>query len=87
MNTYRKSEVNSSRALGPPSGRMKFYVGFEVLTAVAMKSSVFWDRTLCSLMKINRPLRFKRHIPPKLRLTPDELPYIIFEKKELYVTF
>jgi predicted membrane protein len=26
------------------------YVGFEVLTAVVMKSSVFWDITPCSLL-------------------------------------
>jgi hypothetical protein len=26
-------------------------VGLEVLTAVVMKSTVFWDITLCSLMK------------------------------------
>jgi hypothetical protein len=29
------------------------YVGFEVLTAVAKKSSVFWDMTPCSPLKIN----------------------------------
>jgi hypothetical protein len=28
-------------------------VGFEVLTAVVMKGSVFWDVTLCSPLKIN----------------------------------
>jgi hypothetical protein len=30
------------------------YVGFEVLTAVVMKSSVFWDITPCSPLKVNR---------------------------------
>jgi hypothetical protein len=30
------------------------YVGFEVLTAVVMKSSIFWDITPCSLLKVNR---------------------------------
>jgi hypothetical protein len=30
------------------------YVGFEVLTAVIMKSSIFWDITLCSPLKDNR---------------------------------
>jgi hypothetical protein len=30
------------------------FVGFEVLTTVVMKSSIFWDITLCSLLKINR---------------------------------
>jgi hypothetical protein len=29
-------------------------VGFEVLTAVVMKSSIFWDITPCSLLKVNR---------------------------------
>jgi hypothetical protein len=29
-------------------------VGFEVLTAVVMKSTAFWDITQCSLLKVNR---------------------------------
>jgi hypothetical protein len=29
-------------------------VGLDVLTAVPMKNSAFWDITLCSLLKINR---------------------------------
>jgi hypothetical protein len=29
-------------------------VGFEVFTAVVVKSSVFWDITSCSLLKVNR---------------------------------
>jgi hypothetical protein len=33
--------------------REKYFVGFEVLTAVIMKSSVLWDITLC------RPLEVK----------------------------
>jgi hypothetical protein len=32
-------------------------VGFEVLTAVAVKNSIFWDITLCSLLKDNRRFR------------------------------
>jgi hypothetical protein len=28
-------------------------VRFEVLTAVVMKSSIFWDITLCSSLKVN----------------------------------
>jgi hypothetical protein len=32
----------------------KVFVGFEVLTAVVMKSSVFWDITPCSPLKVNR---------------------------------
>jgi hypothetical protein len=31
-----------------------FFVGFEVLTAVVMKSSIFWDITSCSPLKVNR---------------------------------
>jgi hypothetical protein len=30
------------------------YVAFEVLTAVVMKSSIFWDITPCSPLKVNR---------------------------------
>jgi hypothetical protein len=30
-----------------------FYVGFKVLTAVVMKSSVFWDITSCSPVKVD----------------------------------
>jgi hypothetical protein len=29
-------------------------VGFEVFTAVVMKSAVFWDITACSPLKVNR---------------------------------
>jgi hypothetical protein len=29
-------------------------VGFEVLTAVVMKSTIFWDITPCSPLKVNR---------------------------------
>jgi hypothetical protein len=31
-----------------------FHIGFEVLTAVAMKSSIFWDITLCSPLKVSQ---------------------------------
>jgi hypothetical protein len=31
-----------------------YYVGSEVLTAVVMKSTIFWDITLCSLLSVNR---------------------------------
>jgi hypothetical protein len=30
-------------------------VGFKDFTAAVMKSSVFWDITLCSPLKVNRP--------------------------------
>jgi hypothetical protein len=35
-------------------------VGFEVLTGVVMKSSVFWDITPCSPLKVSR--RSEEHI-------------------------
>jgi hypothetical protein len=34
----------------------KYFVRFDVLTAVVVKSSVFWDMTPCSLLKGNRCL-------------------------------
>jgi hypothetical protein len=30
------------------------YIGFEVLTAVVMKSAIFWDITPCTPLSINR---------------------------------
>jgi hypothetical protein len=41
-----------------------YFVGFEVLTAVVMKSSVFWDETLCSPLKANRRFggRYRLHL-------------------------
>jgi hypothetical protein len=30
------------------------HVGFEVLTAVFMKSSIYWDITPCTPLKVNR---------------------------------
>jgi hypothetical protein len=35
----------------------KYLVGFEVLTVVVMKSSIFWDIMLCSWLKVNRHFR------------------------------
>jgi hypothetical protein len=29
------------------------YAGFEVITAVFMKSTIFWDITACSPLKVN----------------------------------
>jgi hypothetical protein len=31
-----------------------FVAGFEVLTAVVMKSTIFWDITPCSPLKVNQ---------------------------------
>jgi hypothetical protein len=30
------------------------YIGFEVLTAMVMKSTIFWDITLCNPLSVNR---------------------------------
>jgi hypothetical protein len=39
------------------------YVRFEVLTAVVMKSSIFWDIMLCSPLKVNGRFRWTYHLP------------------------
>jgi hypothetical protein len=31
-------------------------VGFEVITAVIIESTIFWDVTPCSLLKVNQPM-------------------------------
>jgi hypothetical protein len=41
----------------------KKYAGFEVLTEVLMKSSIFWDITPCSPLKLNSLLRKKCQNP------------------------
>jgi hypothetical protein len=62
MATYLKIESNRLLCTCPFTfpllevklrGKYKF-VEFEVLTAVVMKSTVFWDITLCSRLKVNR---------------------------------
>jgi hypothetical protein len=40
--------------LEPDEEQRQNYVGFEVLTAVVMKSTIFWDITPCISMKVNR---------------------------------
>jgi hypothetical protein len=35
------------------SGTIVFSVGFEVLTAVVMKSTIFWDITPCCSLSVN----------------------------------
>jgi hypothetical protein len=39
-----------------------FYIGFKVLTAVVMKSSIFCDTTPCSPLIVN--ILFRRHMSP-----------------------
>jgi hypothetical protein len=41
------------------SGVNNFFLRFEVLTAIVMKSSIFWDITPCSPLKVNRSFRGK----------------------------
>jgi hypothetical protein len=48
----------TSFLLNRPYQALKTILVFEVLTAVAMKSSIFWDVTPCSPLKVNR--RFGR---------------------------
>jgi hypothetical protein len=36
--------------------------GFEVLTAVVMKSTIFWDLMLCTLLKVNQHFRGTCHL-------------------------
>jgi hypothetical protein len=49
-------------------------IGFEVLTAMAMESSVFWDITLCIMLKVNQRFAGKYRnllprVPPKRQLS------------------
>jgi hypothetical protein len=34
--------------------KYKILIGFEILTAVVIKSVIFWDKTPCSPLKVNR---------------------------------
>jgi hypothetical protein len=36
------------------------YVGFEVFTAVVMKSTIFWDIMLCSLLSVETSVDTQR---------------------------
>jgi hypothetical protein len=40
-----------------------FFVGFEVPTAAVMRTSVFWDTTLCSPLKVNLQRTTRRYVP------------------------
>jgi hypothetical protein len=44
-----------------PEGSNHHYVGFEVPTAVVMKSSIFWDTTLCSPLEVSTDIS-EKHI-------------------------
>jgi hypothetical protein len=43
--------------LNPELKYQLLFIVFEVLTAVIMKSSIFWTITLCSLVKVNQHFR------------------------------
>jgi hypothetical protein len=50
VKSYRKMKQLD----GVTSTRKNVFVRFEVLTAVVMKSTIFWDITPCSPLKVNR---------------------------------
>jgi hypothetical protein len=54
-------------------------VGFKVITAVVMKSTIFWDiKPYSPLRLFFRPRRWRRYVPPKRRLIPSGLHGVIF---------
>jgi hypothetical protein len=73
-----------------------------VETSWTLKSTIFWDITLCSLLSIYRRFggtyrlhlqgrkislaRWRRHIPPKRRFTLNGLHGVISQKIELFIT-
>jgi hypothetical protein len=87
---------------GPSSGiyyvlrKLLHCVGFEVLTVVVMKSSIFWDITPYSAYHLPSPWFFACHIFPPLRLRRCFLPTrrltfsglhgVITQEVELFVT-
>jgi hypothetical protein len=52
--TLPKYNITNSVKLAKDITNLKIYVGFEVLSAVSMRNSVFWDTTLCSSLKVDR---------------------------------
>jgi hypothetical protein len=50
-------------------------LGFEVLTAVVMKSATFWDITLCSKLEVNRHFRgtYRLHLRGRISQARNEL--------------
>jgi hypothetical protein len=43
------------------------FIGFEVLTAVVMKNTIFWDITPCSPLTVNRRFggTYRLHLKPR----------------------
>jgi hypothetical protein len=60
-------------------------VGSEVLTAMVMKRSIFWDITLCSPLKVGWHFKgmWRWHVSPKHRLTCNGLRSVISRKIKL----
>jgi hypothetical protein len=53
--TGQNKQSENSQSLRPKTGfKSDFFVGFEVLPAVVLESSIFWDTTPCSLLKVNQ---------------------------------
>jgi hypothetical protein len=50
----------------------QWFVGFEVLTAVIMKSTIYWDITLCSPLNVNRLVRGIYHLHLQGRRSSDD---------------
>jgi hypothetical protein len=72
---------------------MRSDVGFGVSAAAVMKSIIFWDMTPCSLPPVYllvlaklflRPWRWRRYVPPKLRLQLNRLHGVISQKMILF---
>jgi hypothetical protein len=57
QNTFNFSANHKIQKYVASQGKViNHIVGFEVLTSVVMKSSIFWDITSCSPLKFSRPL-------------------------------
>jgi hypothetical protein len=55
------TDTNTIVGGGDASAKKQNYVGFEVLTAVVKKDSLFWNIMPCSLLNFNH--RFERTCP------------------------
>jgi hypothetical protein len=67
------------------SGKYSMFllVGFDVLTAVVMKSTIFWDITPCSLLSVNR--RFGGTYSLHLQGALNGLHGVIYQKMVLFM--
>jgi hypothetical protein len=79
--------------------RTIFVFGFEVFTAVVMKSIIFWDVTPCSLLSCHLltcwflmklfllPWIWRRYVPPKRRLQLNRQHGVTSQKMILFIIF